>query len=76
VSATDPNDSYHAHQARRQVYVVLRVSDGAGPLADRISVVAIHRVFEAAQRDVDARNAKAAGAQHFWRVAWIPEAIE
>ena len=71
MSTTDPGDSYHAHQAKRQVYVVLKVEEGDGPLANRIGVVAILRRYEEAQALVDKKNAEGGKARHLWQVAWI-----
>lgn len=67
---TDPQDSYHAHQAKRQVYVVLRVDDGDAPLASRFTIVKILRRYEDAQREIDARNREGA-ARHVWQVGWL-----
>ncbi|HZU96819.1 MAG TPA: hypothetical protein VFF73_09020 [Planctomycetota bacterium] len=68
--SVDPGDSYHAHQKARQVYVVLRVDEGEGDLASRITVVRIHRRYEDATREVEALERKG-GARHFWRVGWL-----
>ena len=66
----DPQDSYHAHQARKQVYVVLRVDEGDAPLASRFTVVKIARRYDEAQREVEQRNA-AGPARHVWQVGWL-----
>ncbi|MEZ0229445.1 MAG: hypothetical protein ACAI25_12520 [Planctomycetota bacterium] len=68
---TDPQDSYHAHQARRQVYVVLRVDEGDATLASRFTVVKIVRRYEDAQREVEKLNAPGATARHLWQVGWL-----
>ncbi len=68
----DPQDSYHAHQNRRQVYVVLRVEESDAPLASRFTVVKILRRYEDAQREVDARNTSGP-ARHVWQVGWLTQ---
>jgi hypothetical protein len=68
--STDPGDSYHAHQKARQVYAVLRLDDGEGDVASRITVVRIHRRYEDAAREVEELERKG-GAKHFWRVSWL-----
>ena len=67
---TDPTDSYHAHQSRRQVYVILRVDEGDAPLANRVTVVSIVRRYEEAEREVSRLNA-AGKATHLWQVGWL-----
>ena len=68
--STDPNDSYHAHQARRQVYVVLRVDESDAPLKDRFTVVKILRRHDLAEREVERLNALGKG-HHLWQVGWL-----
>ena len=66
----DEHDSYNAHQKNRQVYVVIRVDDGDGPLAGRFTVVKILRRYDLAQAEVERLNAAGKGT-HVWQVGWL-----
>ena len=67
---TDPQDSYHAHQKKRQVYVVMRVDEGDAPLAERVTVVTILKSYQAAEREVERLSALGKGT-HMWQVGWL-----